>query len=128
MVCEVGVCKVYFVFVVLVVKYFNVYGIDMLFVGELIVYDCSDDEVCQLIGVDKLIYQDLDDLISVCQEGNVEIEEFDCLVFNGYYLVGNIDGQYLFDLEMCCNDDVKKSWEKICVLVDNEVIDLYNFN
>ena len=40
-------------------KYPNVYGIDMPSAGELIAHDRSDDEVCQLIGADKLIYQDL---------------------------------------------------------------------
>jgi amidophosphoribosyltransferase len=105
-----------------------VYGIDMPSAGELIAHGRSDDEVCQLIGADKLIYQDLEDLVSACQEGNADIEEFDCSVFNGHYLAGNIDGQYLSDLETRRNDDAKKSREKTRALADNEVIDLHNSN
>jgi len=125
---EAGARKVYFASAAPAVKYPNVYGIDMPSAGELIAHDRSDDEVCQLIGADKLIYQDLEDLVSACQEGNADIEEFDCSVFNGHYLAGNIDGQYLSDLETRRNDDAKKSREKTRALADNEVIDLHNSN
>jgi len=125
---EAGARKVYFASAAPAVKYPNVYGIDMPSAGELIAHDRSDEEVCQLIGADNLIYQDLDDLISACKEGNADIEEFDCSVFNGHYLAGNIDGQYLSDLETRRNDDAKKSREKTRALADNEVIDLHNSN
>ena len=84
--------------------------------------------MCQLIGADKLIYQDLEDLVSACQEGNPEIERFDCSVFNGEYLAGNIDAQYLSELEARRNDGAKEKHEKTRALADNEVIDLHNSN
>lgn len=56
MVCDVGVKKVFFVFVVLMVKYLNVYGIDMLVKEELIVFECIVEEICEIIGVDCLIF------------------------------------------------------------------------
>lgn len=56
MCCQVGVKKVYVVFVFLFVKFLNVYGIDMLICYELIVYDKINEEICVEIGVDGLIY------------------------------------------------------------------------
>lgn len=52
MVCDVGVKKVIFVLVVLLVKFLNVYGIDMLMCGELVVYGCMYEEIVKIIGVD----------------------------------------------------------------------------
>lgn len=43
MVREFGVKKVYFVLVVLEICFLNVYGIDMFFVNEFIVYGCEID-------------------------------------------------------------------------------------
>lgn len=99
MVWDVGVKNVYFVFVVLLVCYFNVYGIDMFFVSELIVYGCIVEEIQILIGVDWLVYQDLEDLVFVLQEGNLDIIEFDCFVFSGEYVIGDIDSDYLMCLD-----------------------------
>ena len=47
------------------VKFPNVYGIDMPYVEELVAYNKTVEEVCSVIGADKLIYQDLDDLVQV---------------------------------------------------------------
>lgn len=56
MVCDVGVCKVYLVSVVLLVCYLNIYGIDMLVVEELVVYNCMVEEIEVYLGCDWLIY------------------------------------------------------------------------
>lgn len=56
MCCVVGVVKVYFVFVVLLVCFFNVYGVDMLLCKEFVVDDKIEDEICVIFGVDGLIY------------------------------------------------------------------------
>ena len=42
----------------------NVYGIDMPAADELIASGRTEEEVETLIGADRLIYQDLDDLIA----------------------------------------------------------------
>ena len=54
--------------------------------SELIAHGHTTEEICELIGSDGLIYQDLDDLIASAREGNPEIEQFDCSVFNGEYV------------------------------------------
>lgn len=107
MVCEVGVKKVYFVFAVLEIRFLNVYGIDMSSVMELIVYGREVDEIRQIIGVDGLIFQDLNDLIDVVCVENLDIQQFECSVFNGVYVIKDVDQGYFDFFDMLCNDDVK---------------------
>ncbi|AFT70897.1 Amidophosphoribosyltransferase [Alloalcanivorax dieselolei B5] len=125
---EAGARKVYFASAAPAVQYPNVYGIDMPAADELIAHDRSVDEVCRIIGADRLIYQDLEDLVSACKEGNSRIKEFDCSVFNGVYLAGNIDQDYLQNLEQRRNDLAKSAREQARALAENEVIDLHNSN
>ncbi|KAF0803925.1 amidophosphoribosyltransferase [Alcanivorax xiamenensis] len=125
---EAGARKVYFASAAPAVQYPNVYGIDMPAADELIAHDRSVEEVCRIIGADRLIYQDLDDLVSACKEGNSRVKEFDCSVFNGVYLAGNIDQGYLQNLEQRRNDLAKSAREQARALAENEVIDLHNSN
>lgn len=96
---EAGAKKVYFASAAPAVKYPNVYGIDMPSVNELIAHGRTEQEVADYIGADWLIYQNLDDLIESCHEGNESIGQFDCSVFNGEYVTGDIDEDYLTQLE-----------------------------
>jgi glutamine phosphoribosylpyrophosphate amidotransferase len=48
--------------------------------SEFIAHNKNTDEVCQAIGADKLIYQNLDDLLWCVQQGNANITEFDCKI------------------------------------------------
>ena len=90
-----GAKKVYFASAAPPIKYPNVYGIDMPFVDELIAHGRSIDEICKEIGADKLIYQDLDDLIQSVREANLEIEAFDTSCFSGEYVTDGVDKKYL---------------------------------
>ena len=46
-------------------------------------------EICEAIGADWLIYQDLDDLVDACTGASgSQIVEFDCSCFNGIYVTG----------------------------------------
>lgn len=96
---EAGAKKVYFASAAPAVKYPNVYGIDMPSANELVAHGRTDEEVAELIGADWLIYQDLDDLVASCQDGNPDIQQYDCSVFNGEYITGGIDKTYLDSLE-----------------------------
>ncbi|HEY2340407.1 MAG TPA: amidophosphoribosyltransferase, partial [Steroidobacteraceae bacterium] len=78
---DVGANKVYFASAAPPVKYPNVYGIDMPSVKELIAHDKSPQEVADFIGADKLIYQDLSDLVDAVRRGNPRIQRFDTSVF-----------------------------------------------
>jgi len=125
---EAGANKVYFASAAPPVIYPNVYGIDMPAANELIAHGRTNEEICQLIGADKLVYQDLADLVETCKEGNPEVVEFDCSVFDGKYLAGNIDDNYLQRLEQSRSDAAKaqRNKDRAQALADNEVMDLHN--
>lgn len=119
---EAGAQKVYFASASPPVRFPNVYGIDMPSATELIAHGRDDDEVCREIGADRLIYQDLDDLIDAVQRGNPAIESFDTSVFNGVYVTRDVTQSYLEQLELLRSDNAKEEREQR----DNAVIDMHN--
>lgn len=104
---EAGARKVYFASAAPAVRFPNVYGIDMPSASELIAHGRTEEEVQTLIGADWLVYQDLDDLIACAREGNPDVERFDCSVFDGHYVTGDIDETYLSRLEKLRNDSAR---------------------
>lgn len=110
---DAGARKVYFASAAPPVRYPNVYGIDMPAASELIAHNRSEKEVETLIGADWLIFQDLEDLISASHEGNPSITQFDCAVFDGKYITGDVDADYLRGLEEARNDLAKKRSKKV---------------
>lgn len=96
---DAGAKKVYFASAAPPVRYQNVYGIDMPTTMELLAYNRTDDQICQEIGADWLIYQDLDDLIDAAKKGNDKISCFDTSCFNGEYVTGDVSQEYLQRLE-----------------------------
>ena len=113
---EMGAKKVYFASAAPAVRFPNVYGIDMPSVDELVAHGRTDAEVGEMIGADRMIYQDLEDLIRSTQGGGSDIASFDCSVFDGNYVTGDIDDAYLAGLEALRNDDTMK---KINVIDDD---------
>src|SRR5690554_457071 len=125
---EAGANKVYFASAAPAVIYPNVYGIDMPAAQELIAHGRTTEEICTLIGADKLIYQDLEDLVAACREGNTDVQEFDCSVFDGNYVAGNIDRDYLDNLERQRNG-IQQSLDlegHETSTAANEAVDLHN--
>ncbi|NVJ60299.1 MAG: amidophosphoribosyltransferase [Gammaproteobacteria bacterium] len=106
---DAGANKVYFASAAPPVRFPNVYGIDMPAASELVAHDRTVKQIEELIGADKLIYQELDDLIEAVQEGNPKLTKFDTSVFTGDYITGDIDEKYLYDLEQSRNDTVKSN-------------------
>lgn len=121
---DAGANKVYFASAAPAVKYPNVYGIDMPSASELIASGQTDEEVCKEIGADWLLYQDLDDLVAASKDGNPDIEQFDCSVFTGEYITGDVDDQYFEKLEAARNDSAKA--RKGVDSDDTAVIGLHN--
>ncbi|WP_444677417.1 amidophosphoribosyltransferase [Halomonas sp. E19] len=105
---DAGANKVYFASAAPPVRYPNVYGIDMPAASELIAHGRSEAEVGELIGADRIFYQDLEDLKAACREVNPHLEIFDCSVFDGRYITGDIDAGYLSALEASRNDSAKQ--------------------
>ena len=118
---EAGAKNVYFCSAAPAVRYPNVYGIDMPSAHELIAHNRTTDQVAELIGADWLIYQDLPDLIESVGGGKIKIEHFDCAVFNGEYVTGDIDAAYLERIEQARNDLAKVKTQAV-----SAIIDLYN--
>ncbi len=104
---EAGAQKVYFASAAPPVRYPNVYGIDMPAASELIANGRSVEEIQQLIGADRLIYQDLHGLIRSVRHGNSAISEFDTSCFSGEYVTGDVTKEYLSELEERRNDAAK---------------------
>jgi amidophosphoribosyltransferase len=117
---DVGAKKVFFASAAPAVKFPNVYGIDMASSKEFIAHNKNTEEVAKSISADKLIYQDLDDLIWSVSQGNPEIKNFDCSCFDGEYVTGDISKEYLDHIESIRNDsaklmhDINQSSELIC--------------
>ena len=119
---EAGASKVYFASAAPPVRYPNVYGIDMPSSSELIAHDRTEEEICQEIGADWLLFQDLDDLVEAVKRGSEIIAGFDDSVFTGEYITGDIDTRYLNNLQSSRNDAAKNERRES----ENEVIDLHN--
>ena len=118
---DAGAKRVFFASAAPPVIYPNVYGIDMPAKAEYIAHDRSVDEICEAIGADWLIYQTLPDLIESCSTGELGLSEFDASCFNGEYVTGDIDEEYLTRLENIRNDGAKANREK-----NEEVIEIHN--
>lgn len=104
---EAGAKKVYFASAAPPVRYPNVYGIDMPSVHELVANGRSDEEIAREIGADRLIYQDLEDLVDAAREGNPAIQRFDSSCFDGVYVTGDVSRDYLRRVELARNDAAK---------------------
>jgi amidophosphoribosyltransferase len=106
---DAGARKVYFASAAPPVRYPNVYGIDMPAASELIASGRTEAEIAAYIGADRLIYQDLDDLISAVQKkSRSDVQRFDTSVFSGDYVTGDVDATYLDNLADARNDDAKQ--------------------
>ncbi len=125
---EAGAKNVYIASAAPPVRYPNVYGIDMPSANELIAHNRTVEEVGVEIGADWLVYQDIDDLIACAREGNPDVQHFDCSVFDGRYVTGDVDSDYLEELHERRNDASKHSREQNLQSVKHEsaVVDLYN--
>ena len=120
---EAGAKKVYLASAAPPVRYPNVYGIDMPAACEFVAHGNTEEEIADYIGVDWLIYQDIADLKECALGINDKITRFDCSVFDGEYVAGRVDEDYLNRIESKRNDEAKS---KRSGHMDSEVIELHN--
>lgn len=106
-----GAKKVYFASAAPPVRYPNVYGIDMPAADELMANNRTVEQIQEIIGADRLFYQDLNDLIEAASEGNPQITKFDTSCFSQEYVTGDVDSDYLAALELVRSDDAKQAVE-----------------
>ena len=119
---EAGANKVYFASAAPPVRYPNVYGIDMPTRSELIAHGRTEEQICREIGADWLLFQDMEDLVDAVKEGSPDINGFDASVFTGEYVTGDIDNNYLDNLQSIRSDAAKKERRES----EDEGIDLHN--
>jgi len=120
---DAGANKVYFASAAPPVRYPNVYGIDMPSSAELIGFGRDEAAIAAEIGADRLVYQDLEDLKqAVLYKKNKLVERFDASVFDGDYITGDVNADYLDQLQQQRCDAAKSERER-----DNSgSIDLHN--
>lgn len=102
---EAGANKIYFASAAPPVRHPNVYGIDMPTRQELIATNRSTEEICNEIGADYLIFQDLDALNHAVSKVSSVVRNFETSCFNGDYITGDVTSEYLRAIELQRNTD-----------------------
>ena len=101
---DAGAIKVYMASAAPPVRFPNVYGIDMPTREELVAHARTVDEVCQLIGCDALIYQDVqamkDAVSKATSAGAVPPDRFDASCFDGDYVTGDVTAELIQTLHV----------------------------
>ncbi|HHC73511.1 MAG TPA: amidophosphoribosyltransferase [Thiothrix sp.] len=113
-----GANKVYFASAAPAIRYPNIYGIDMPAAKELIAHDRTEQQVADKLEVDRIFFQTLEDLKRSVYEGNAQLTDYDCSVFDGNYVTG-ISDDYFLELERLRNDG-----EKSRIAQDQAAIDI----
>lgn len=122
---EAGARRVYMASMAPPVRNPNVYGIDMPTKEEFVAHNRTEEEIGHIIGADWLAYQALPDLKASVSDGNERLKSFDCSVFDGDYVTGDIDAAYLERLSLARNDQ-SKSVRESQNGNDHTVIELHN--
>ncbi|SAM05710.1 hypothetical protein [Absidia glauca] len=119
---EAGAKKVYFASCAPAIRYPNVYGIDMPTRTELVAHERNDQQVAEVLGADKVIFQDLHDLVESVRKFNPAIERFDTSVFDKIYVTGDVDEEYMTYLEQGGRSEDARDR----LSVDSDCVGLYN--
>jgi len=122
---DAGAAKVYIASAAPALRYQNVYGIDMPARDEFVAHQRSNAEIARIIGADWLVYQDIEDLKRSAHEGNPAVDDFECSVFDGKYVTGDIDDAYLEKLSLSRSDKMKQRRDAE-FLSDSNVLELHN--
>ncbi len=108
---DAGANRVYMASAAPPVRYPNVYGIDMPAANELIAHDRTEAQVEEAIGADWLVYQSEDDLIEAVRAGNTALSHFEGCCFDGCYVTGDVNRDYLDQLELLRGENADSSSE-----------------
>ncbi len=85
MVRDAGAKKVYFASCAPKMVSPCVYGVDLPSKHEFVAHELNTEEICKVIGADKLFYQEMKDLLSSAMEGNPKIKNFCYACMSGKY-------------------------------------------
>ena len=76
-----------------------VYGIDMQTRTEFVARDRDVEQIAKSIGVDKVIYQTLDNLKKAVRQENPKLKQFCAACFDGNYVTGDVTPEMLKTIE-----------------------------
>ncbi|KAL9131967.1 MAG: hypothetical protein Q9217_000247 [Psora testacea] len=112
MAIEAGAKKVYFASAAPRIRHPHIYGIDLASPSELIAHNRTVEEIAKHIGAEKVIFQELEDLVDACRQAAPsshvarETQEFEVGVFNGSY-VTPVPAGYFVHLEKVRGENKK---------------------
>jgi len=99
---EAGAKKVWFASAAPAVRHPNVYGIDIPSPEELVAHERNDEDIAKVIGADKVVYNDLEELedaVRMCERSNegeaIPFDKFDASCFNGVYVTPEVTEEYM---------------------------------
>ena len=95
-----GARRVFFASASPPVRFPNVYGIDTPTRAELLASGRGPAQVAARLGADRVIYQELPDVLDAVRELNPELKEFESSCFSGEYPTGDVTEEYLAELEI----------------------------
>ena len=94
-----GARKVYFASAAPPVRHPNVFGIDIATREELIAHGRNNSEITTRLGADRVIYQDMHDLVAAVHDAGGEAEIFETSCFDGDYPDNIVSEEYLQKLK-----------------------------
>jgi len=93
-----GANKVTFTSAAPPIRYPHVYGINMPSRNELIAYDRNINQIEDNLKIDKMIYQEVEDLTKAIIK-DTNIKQLDLSCFTGEYVTGTVTEEYLSWIE-----------------------------
>ncbi len=106
---EAGAKSVYLASASPPIRYPNVYGIDIPSSSELVAHERNFQQICEQLGADFVLYQNLEDLRKSVLTNNSDVTSFEMSVFDGEYLTGGVSSSYLRQLEQTRIDKSQKN-------------------
>lgn len=64
----------------------------------------KNEEIAARLGLDKIIFQDLGDLIAAVSACSKHIREFETSIFDGHYVTGDVSEYFLQQIALERND------------------------
>jgi amidophosphoribosyltransferase len=106
MVREFGARHVYFISACPPVKFPCFYGVDMPTKGELAAAQNTSEEIQKQMGVDILMYQEIEDLEeAVTRKGEHNINRPCMACLDGWYVTGDVDEEKMESMEKQRNEE-----------------------
>jgi amidophosphoribosyltransferase len=80
------------------VRYAHVYGINMPSKHELVAHGRTIPEIAEVLGCDRIVYQEVEDLKAAIIEGS-ELTDLDMSCFDGRFITGTVTPEFLVWVE-----------------------------